>query len=93
MSNDVLKTLSPVDWDHLSINTLRFLSIDAVQKANSGHRGSPMGAAALAYVLWMRFLKHNLSNPRWSDRDRFLHTPTDQTGCFNEYACNICFHA
>jgi len=54
------------------INTLRFLSVDAVQKANSGHPGMPMGAAPMAYVLWTRFLKHNPSNPGWFDRDRFV---------------------
>src|SRR5262249_52771668 len=58
--------------DELSINTIRFLSADAVQKANSGHPGLPMGAAAMAYVLWTRFLKHNPSNPKWPDRDRFV---------------------
>ena len=63
MSKDISKTSSPVDLDNLSINTIRFLSIDAVQKANSGHPGLPMGAAAFAYVLWTRFLKHNPSNP------------------------------
>jgi transketolase len=72
MSNDVLKTLSPIELDRLSINTIRFLSIDAVQKANSGHPGLPMGAAPFAYVLWTRFLKHNPSNPTWFDRDRFV---------------------
>ncbi len=60
------------DLDLLSINTIRFLSIDAIQKANSGHPGLPMGAAAMAYVLWTRFLKHNPSNPHWFDRDRFV---------------------
>jgi len=56
----------------LSINTIRMLSVDAVQKANSGHPGMPMGAAAMAYVLWTEFLKHNPENPRWVDRDRFV---------------------
>ena len=54
------------------INTLRFLSVDAVQKADSGHPGLPMGAAPMAYVLWTRFLKHNPANPEWFDRDRFV---------------------
>jgi len=58
--------------DHLCINTLRFLSIDAIQKANSGHPGMPMGAASMAYVLWTRFLRHNPSNPPWFNRDRFV---------------------
>lgn len=58
--------------DRLCVNTLRFLCVDAVQKANSGHPGLPLGAAAMAYVLWTRFLKHNPSNPHWFDRDRFV---------------------
>ena len=58
--------------DQLCINTIRTLSIDAVQKANSGHPGAPMGLAPAAYVLWTRFLKHNPRNPKWPDRDRFV---------------------
>ncbi|MCC7104895.1 MAG: transketolase [Chloroflexi bacterium] len=58
--------------DALSINTIRTLSMDAVQKANSGHPGLPMGAAPMAYVLWTRFLKHNPTDPGWPDRDRFV---------------------
>lgn len=61
--------------DNECINTLRFLSVDAVQKADSGHPGLPMGAAAMAYVLWTRFLKHNPANPGWFDRDRFVLSP------------------
>lgn len=72
MSKNISTTSAPVDMDNLSINTLRLLSIDAIQKANSGHPGLPMGAAAFAYVLWTRFLKHNPSNPKWFDRDRFV---------------------
>lgn len=55
-----------------AINTLRFLSADAVQQANSGHPGLPMGAAAMAYTLWTRHLRHNPRNPRWAGRDRFI---------------------
>ncbi|HEV7730916.1 MAG TPA: transketolase, partial [Candidatus Binatia bacterium] len=58
--------------DDLSINTIRFLAADAVQKANSGHPGLPMGAAAMAYVLWTRHLVHSPTNPHWLDRDRFI---------------------
>jgi len=54
------------------VNTLRTLSMDAVQKANSGHPGMPMGMADAAYVLWTKFLRHNPKNPQWSDRDRFI---------------------
>lgn len=64
--------VTTTDLDQLSINTLRFLSADAVQNANSGHPGLPMGAAPMAYTLWTRFLKHNPANPRWPDRDRFI---------------------
>lgn len=58
--------------DNLSINTVRFLAVDAIERARSGHPGLPMGGAAMAYVLWMRHLKHNPSNPKWIDRDRFV---------------------
>jgi transketolase len=58
--------------DDLCINTIRFLAVDAVQKANSGHPGLPMGAAPMAYVLWTRHLKHYPANPGWFDRDRFV---------------------
>lgn len=64
--------LSSNSLDELCINTIRFLSVDAVQKANSGHPGMPLGAAPMAYVLWTRFLKHNPSDPNWFDRDRFV---------------------
>jgi transketolase len=60
------------ELDQLCINTIRTLSIDAVQKANSGHPGLPLGAAPMAYVLWTRFLRHNPKNPKWENRDRFL---------------------
>ena len=56
----------------LCINTIRVLTMDAVEKAQSGHPGMPMGAAAMAYVLWTRFLRHNPRNPQWPDRDRFV---------------------
>src|SRR5512141_227607 len=64
--------MSSANLDQLSINTIRFLSVDAVQKANSGHPGLPLGAAPMAYVLWTRFLRHNPSNTGWFDRDRFV---------------------
>lgn len=60
------------DLDKLCVNTIRTLSIDAVQKANSGHPGMPMGMADVAYVLWTEFLKHNPANPDWNNRDRFI---------------------
>ena len=55
-----------------AINTLRFLSADGVQQANSGHPGLPMGCAAIAYTLWTRHLNHNPANPKWANRDRFI---------------------
>src|SRR5205085_7454509 len=58
--------------DTLCINTIRTLSIDAVQKANSGHPGAPMGLAPVAYVLWGHILRHDPSDPEWIDRDRFV---------------------
>ncbi|MGD8294029.1 MAG: thiamine pyrophosphate-dependent enzyme, partial [Desulfobacterales bacterium] len=58
--------------DNLSVNAIRTLAMDAVQAANSGHPGAPMGLAAAAYVLWTRVLKHNPANPAWPDRDRFV---------------------
>lgn len=58
--------------DELCINTIRMLSADAVQRANSGHPGMPMGDAAMAYVLWTKFLKHNPKDPIWHNRDRFV---------------------
>ena len=58
--------------EDLCINTIRILAADAVQNANSGHPGMPMGSAAMAFTLWNRFLKHNPKNPNWFDRDRFV---------------------
>jgi transketolase len=66
-TNDTSATL-----DQLCINTIRALALDAVQKAESGHPGLPLGAAPMAYVLWTRFLRHNPRNPKWANRDRFL---------------------
>ncbi len=62
----------PTHLDQLCINTIRALAMDAIQKAESGHPGMPMGIADVAYVLWTRFLKHNPANPDWPNRDRFI---------------------
>ena len=68
-----MSDISPTDTlDQLCVNTVRTLAMDAVQKANSGHPGLPMGIADVAYVLWTQFLKHNPANPDWPDRDRFV---------------------
>ncbi|HEY5442742.1 MAG TPA: transketolase, partial [Candidatus Saccharimonadales bacterium] len=66
------KTMNQAELDELCINTIRMLSVDAVQKANSGHPGLPMGAAAFAYTLWMQQLRFNPKNPDWLNRDRFV---------------------
>ncbi len=58
--------------DQVSINTIRFLAVDGVQKANSGHPGMPMGCAPIAYSLYTKFMKHNPANPKWLGRDRFI---------------------
>jgi transketolase len=68
---DRSRSLAP-ELEQLAINTIRTLSIDGVQKANSGHPGAPMGAAPMAYVLWTRFLRHAPTHPDWADRDRFV---------------------
>jgi len=64
--------LAYMEIDKLCINTIRMLAVDAVQKANSGHPGMPMGAAPMAYVLWTKYLRHNPNNPNWPNRDRFV---------------------
>lgn len=66
------KQVKTTDLDQLCINTIRTLSLDAIQKANSGHPGLPLGMAPAAYVLWTKFLRHNPKNPKWFGRDRFL---------------------
>ena len=60
------------DVDQLSINTLRFLAVDMVEKANSGHPGAPLGQAPMAWLLWTRFLRHDPADPLWPNRDRFV---------------------
>jgi transketolase len=64
--------MKPSERDQVCVNTIRFLSVDMVERANSGHPGLPMGAAPMAYVLWTRFLRHNPRNEGWWDRDRFV---------------------
>src|SRR5467141_4034750 len=66
------ETNATPELDQLCINTIRALAIDAVQKAESGHPGLPLGAAPMAYVLWTRFMRFNPKNPKWENRDRFL---------------------
>ena len=65
-------TVATQTLDQLAIDTIRTLSIDGVQKANSGHPGAPMGAATMAYTLWTKFLRHSPTNPDWPNRDRFV---------------------
>ncbi len=70
--------------DELAVNTIRILSVDAVQKANSGHPGMPMGAAPMAHILWTRFLNFNAENPDWPNRDRFVLSAGH--GCMIQYS-------
>ncbi len=60
------------DVDQLAVNTIRFLSVDQVEAAQSGHPGAPLGQAPLAYLIWTRFMRHNPDNPDWPNRDRFV---------------------
>ena len=66
-----MSTLTP-ELHKKCVDTIRFLAVDGVEKANSGHPGMPMGAAAMAFVLWSRFLKYDPRAPRWANRDRFV---------------------
>ncbi|SVA06508.1 uncharacterized protein METZ01_LOCUS59362, partial [marine metagenome] len=68
-------TLADQTLDQLCINTIRFLAVDSVQKAKSGHPGAPLGQAPMAYALWDRFLSHNPTDPTWFNRDRFVLSP------------------
>jgi transketolase len=67
-----MSDLTQHDLDQLSINTLRFLAVDAVEKAKSGHPGAPLGCAPIAYLLYHKLMKYNPKDPLWSDRDRFI---------------------
>jgi transketolase len=69
---EAIVSAADTSLEQLSINTIRTLAMDAVQRANSGHPGLPMGAAPMAYVLWQRHLRHNPADPLWPDRDRFV---------------------
>ncbi|MDD5369786.1 MAG: transketolase, partial [Anaerolineaceae bacterium] len=72
MTEEPIQEIISTKVDQLSVNAIRFLSVDAVQKANSGHPGLPLDAAPMVYVLWTRYLKFNPKNPQWFDRDRFI---------------------
>ncbi|MCI0547631.1 MAG: transketolase, partial [Candidatus Rokubacteria bacterium] len=67
-----MTTDAAVEVDRLAINTLRFLAVDMVERAQSGHPGAPMGLAPLAYLLWTRTLRHDPADPAWPNRDRFV---------------------
>ena len=60
------------DLDQVAVNTIRFLAVDGVEKANSGHPGLPMGMADVAFVIWSRFLRYQPNDPAWPNRDRFV---------------------
>lgn len=64
----------------MSVNAIRVLSADSIQKANSGHPGLPLGAAAMAYELWAKHMKHNPANPKWENRDNSYY-PADMVQC------------
>ncbi|HKC12582.1 MAG TPA: transketolase, partial [Vicinamibacteria bacterium] len=64
--------MTATNIDSLCVNTIRTLAIDAIQQANSGHPGTPMGMAPVAYCLWQRFLRFDPEDPIWPDRDRFV---------------------
>lgn len=72
VSPEEVPAFAPGERDMLCINTIRFLAVDAVEQAKSGHPGMPMGAAPMAYVLWIRHLRHNPRDPMWPNRDRFV---------------------
>ena len=72
-----------VDLEQAAVNTIRVLSVDAVQKANSGHPGMPMGAAPMGHVLWSKFMRYNPKNPHWANRDRFILSAGH--GCLLQY--------
>ena len=71
-NTDMTSTLAETTLDQLSIDTLRLLAVDAVQKANSGHPGAPLGCAPMAYLLFHKLMKHNPAHAKWADRDRFV---------------------
>ena len=71
--------------DQLAVNTIRTLSMDAIQAANSGHPGLPMGAAPMAYVLWSKYLKVNPKRSNWVDRDRFVLSAGHDLQCYMLY--------
>ena len=73
--------------EQLAINTIRTLSIDGVQAANSGHPGAPMGDAPMAYVVWTRFLRHAPTHPGWFGRDRFVLSATATPACCCTRCC------
>src|SRR5215468_10092668 len=66
------KTSAEDKLEERCVNTIRFLAVDAVQKANSGHPGTPMGMADMAFVIWTEFLRHDPTDPHWKNRDRFV---------------------
>src|SRR5579871_455332 len=72
LASKIQQASSQAGLDQLCINSIRVLAIDAVQKANSGHPGMPMGTAPIAYLLYTRFMRHNPANPAWYGRDRFV---------------------
>src|ERR1700739_1454869 len=72
MDQSFMPPLADLSLDELSIDTLRLLAVDEVEKAKSGHPGAPLGCAPIAYLLFHKLMKHNPANSKWADRDRFV---------------------
>ena len=88
MTDDITPSPSALvgELPERAVNTIRFLAADAVQQANSGHPGLPMGMADVAYVLWTQFLRHNPADPAWVNRDRLSSAP-GTAPCFSIHSC------
>jgi transketolase len=82
---ETLEKKTDAELVELSINTIRFLAIDAVEKANSGHPGLPMGCAPMGHILYDEVMRYNPKNPYWFNRDRFVLSAGH--GCMLQYAC------
>jgi len=82
-----MNTKETIFAKHELVNAIRTLSMDAVQKASSGHPSAPMGMADIAEVLWNNFLRHNPTNPKWPDRDRFVMSNGHGSMLLHSYVC------
>jgi len=80
-ARETMKFASSNELEDRCVNTIRFLAVDAVEKANSGHPGTPMGMADMAWVLWTEFLRHDPKHPDWPNRDRFVLSAGHASSC------------